>query len=219
MSKVSIVSVEDEVLIRKGVKYILQQEDNFEIVKEFDNGEVFVNYINESKKRPDIVLMDVEMPKINGIEATKQLISSYPDFKTIALSNYNSNVFIKNMLEVGAVSYLPKRVTPKVLFDTINKVVENGFYYDKYIIDFVLDKTKKVKLTIDNDDLTAREKDVLNLICKQKSATEIGEILHVSSRAVDGHRNNLLLKTESKNVFGLVMYAIKNNLFSFAINF
>jgi len=213
MNKVTIVLVEDEFLIREGIKALINLESYFEVIEEFSDGQAFVDFINNSQKLPDIVLMDIKMPNLNGIETTKLLMTQYPELKIIALSNYNSKTFIANMLEVGAVGYLPKSTTPTEIFTTINKVLENGFYYDETIISFVYNNNKVNKSFFDNDYLSSREKEVLTLICKQKSATEIGETLHISPRTVDGHRNNLLLKTESKNVVGLVVFAIKNNLF------
>lgn len=218
MKKVNIVLVEDEALIRKGVKAILEQEDNFEIIKEFADGSDFVKYIEQVNILPDVVLMDIRMPNLNGIETTKQLTSKFPDLKIIALSNYTSEVFIANMLDVGAVCYISKSASPEDMVDNINLVLKNGFYYNQNIMNYVLNKNTKKKSFFDTDYLTDREKDVLKLICQQKSATEIGQILHISSRTVDGHRNKLLLKTESKNVVGLVVFAIQNNLFSLNID-
>lgn len=211
--QIKIVLVDDEALIRKGVKAILEQEDNFEIVEEFENGSVFVDYIETIKELPDIVLMDVKMPSLNGVEATKFLTAQFPDLKIIALSNYNSEVFISNMLEVGAVCYISKSASPDEIVKSINLVYENGFYYNDSIMDYVLDNTPKNKSFFDSTFLTERESEVLQLICKQKSSKEIGEELHISPRTVDGHRNNLLLKTESKNIVGLVIFAIHNSLF------
>jgi DNA-binding NarL/FixJ family response regulator len=212
--KIKIVLVDDEALIRKGVKAILEQEDNFEIVEEFENGSVFVDYIESIKELPDIVLMDVKMPSLNGVEATKNLTARFPDLKIIALSNYNSEVFISNMLEVGAVCYISKSASPDEIVRNINLVYKNGFYYNDSIMDYMIDNTPKNKSFFDSAFLTERESEVLQLICKQKSSTEIGEELFISPRTVDGHRNNLLFKTESKNIVGLVVFAIQNNFFS-----
>jgi DNA-binding NarL/FixJ family response regulator len=212
--KIKIVLVDDEALIRKGVKAILEQEDNFEIVEEFENGSVFVDYIESIKELPDIVLMDVKMPSLNGVEATKNLTARFPYLKIIALSNYNSEVFISNMLEVGAVCYISKSASPDEIVRNINLVYKNGFYYNDSIMDYMIDNTPKNKSFFDSAFLTERESEVLQLICKQKSSTEIGEELFISPRTVDGHRNNLLFKTESKNIVGLVVFAIQNNFFS-----
>ena len=211
--KIKIILVDDEILIRKGVKAILEQEDHFQIIEEFENGQFFVDYIETTNQFPDIVLMDIKMPSLNGIEATKILTSKFPNLKIIALSNYTSNVFIANMIEVGAVGYLSKSASPKEIIETILAVYDNGFFYNTQVMKFVSDSHQNKKSVLDSDFLSDREKEVLTLICLQKSSTEIGQQLHISPRTVDGHRNNLLQKTESKNLVGLVVFAIQNNLF------
>lgn len=213
MNLIDIYIVEDEILIREGIKAILSQEKKYRVVKEFNNGNTFLEYILKAKTLPDIVLMDIRMPVLNGVEATKQVIEQFPDLKIIALSNYVSNIFVTNMLGVGAAGYLPKSVTPDQLFKTLNLVITNGFYYDNDILNLVYKKQKSSTSILFKEQLTPREIEVLKLICSQKSAVEIGELLHISPRTVDGHRNNLLLKTESKNLVGLVVFAMKNNLF------
>lgn len=211
--KIKVVLVDDEALIRKGVKAILEQEENLEIIEEFENGSLFINYIETVNDLPDIVLMDIKMPSLNGVETTKILTEQVPNLKIIALSNYDSEVFISNMLEVGAVCYISKSASPEQIIKNINLVYENGFYYDDSIMEYVINNTSKNKSLFDTTFLTERESEVLQLICKQKSSKEIGEELHISPRTVDGHRNNLLLKTESKSIVGLVVFAIQNSLF------
>lgn len=213
MKKHTIVLVEDEVLIRKGIRTILELEDNFNVIEEFDHPNFFFDYIENQVHLPDIVLMDIKMPEINGVQATKQLIKKYPELKIIALSSFNSEVFVSNMLKAGAVCYIPKSASPELMINNINKVLDNGFYYDESIMNYVAGNITKPKTPFDLDYLTNREKNILKCICEQKSSTEIGEELSISSRTVDGHRNNLLLKTESKNIVGLVVFAVKHNLF------
>jgi DNA-binding NarL/FixJ family response regulator len=212
MKKVNIVLVEDEVLIRQGIKSILEQEDHFNIIEEFGDGNSLVNYIESCDNLPDIVLMDIKMPGLNGVEATKQLCVKFPNLKIIALSSFNSEVFISNMLESGAVCYIPKSASMETMISNINKVIINGFCYDESIMNYVLDHTTKT--VFDLEFLTKREKHVLKGICQQKSAAEIGAELYISPRTVDGHRNNLLLKTGSKNIVGLVVFAVRHNLFN-----
>ena len=121
------------------------------------------------------------------------------------------------MVDVGAVSYLVKNTTPQELFATINEVAEKGFYYSDYVLNIIqkdIVSNKKTKCSFDSNFITSRELEVLQLICKQKSTVEIGEKLFISPRTVEGHRNNLLLKTESKNIAGLVVFAIQNELVS-----
>jgi len=119
------------------------------------------------------------------------------------------------MIDVGAVSYLIKNATPQDLLTTINEVALKGFYYTDYMMEIIKGEVlsnKKVKSSFDSESLTKREIEVLKLICFQKSTTEIAEQLFISPRTVEGHRNNLLLKTESRNIAGLVVYAVQNDI-------
>ena len=139
----------------------------------------------------------------------------FPKIKIIALTSYNSKSFVANMISVGAVSYLVKNATPQELLRTINEVAAKGFYYDEFVMKNIQDNTcvsKNIKSHLDNNFLTSRELEILKLICEQKNTVEIAEKLFISPRTVEGHRNNLLLKTESKNIAGLVVYAIQNEI-------
>lgn len=216
MDTIKIVLVDDEILFRKGIYFLLQREDNIEIIHESSDGEELLQFLNSSSEIPDIILMDLKMPLLNGVEATKIIRNDFPDIKIIALTSYNTDSFIANMINVGASSYLVKNATPSEMILTINEVAKNGFYYNDLIIKIINSGTSssnlKLKSQFDNDYISTREKEVLNLICQQKSTNEIAEILYISPRTVEGHRNSLLLKTESKNIAGLVVYAFQNKL-------
>ncbi|MBC7557213.1 MAG: response regulator transcription factor, partial [Chryseobacterium sp.] len=183
---------------------------------EASNGNELISFLQSNKNNhPDIIIMDLKMPGINGVEATKIIHTEFPELKIIALTNYNSKSFVANMIDVGAVSYLVKNATPQELLKTINEVSEKGFYYTDYIIKIIqadVLNSKKTKSTLDTTFLTAREIEVLKLICSQKSTVEIADVLFISPRTVEGHRNNLLLKTESRNIAGLVVYAVQNKI-------
>ncbi|MBN9286041.1 MULTISPECIES: response regulator transcription factor [Flavobacterium] len=216
---IKIVLADDEALFRKGVAFILQRERNFEILFEASNGSELIDYLDENKGNlPDVILMDLKMPLISGVEATKIIHKVFPDIKIIALTSYNTKPFIANMIQVGASSYLVKNATPKEMLFTINEVISKGFYYNDFVMQVVnesmIESQKKAKSNFDDDYLTNREKEVLQLICGQLSTNEIAEKLFISPRTVEGHRNNLLLKTDSKNVAGLVVYAIQNRIIS-----
>ena len=213
--KIKIILVDDEVLFRKGISFLLTREDNMEVLFEASNGVELMDFLKGDNPQPDIIIMDLKMPELNGIEATKIIHKDFPDIKIIALTSYDSNSFIANMIDVGAVSYLVKNTTPQELFATINEVATKGFYYSDYVMNIIqnnIDTNKKSKCSFDTNFITSRELEVLELICKQKSTIEIGEKLFISPRTVEGHRNNLLLKTESKNIAGLVVYAIQYGL-------
>ena len=217
---IKIILVDDEVLFRKGISFLLSKEANIEVIFEASDGMELIEFLKGDNPKPDIVIMDLKMPLLNGIEATKIIRKDFSDIKIIALTSYDSKSFIANMIDVGAVSYLVKNSTPQELFATINEVAKKGFYYSEYVMGIIqndLISNKKTKCNLDSCFMTSRELEVLQLICKQKSSTEIGEKLFISPRTVEGHRNNLLLKTESKNIAGLVVYAIQNAIVSLDI--
>lgn len=211
--------MDDEILFRKGISFLLSREKNIDIIFEAADGEELIDFLqNNLKKHPDIIIMDLKMPGINGVEATKIIHAEFPKLKIIALTSYNSKSFIANMIDVGAVSYLIKNTTPLELITTINEVALKGFYYTDDVMKIIQDDVltaKKTKSIFDNNFLTTREMDVLKLICSQKSTIEIAEDLFISPRTVEGHRNNLLLKTESRNIAGLVVYAVQNEIMVF----
>lgn len=216
MRKIKILLADDEVLFRKGIAFLLEHEENFEIVFEASNGNEVIDYLKVSQDYPDIILMDLKMPDLNGVEATKIISKEFPFVKIIALTSYNTKSFIANMIEVGACSYLVKNASPLEMITTINEVSDKGFYYDQNVLNVINEDITKSKIItksiLDNDYITPREKEVLECICKQMNAAEISEKLFISPRTVDGHRNSLLLKTESKNVAGLVVFALQNKI-------
>lgn len=216
MSKtIKIILVDDEILFRKGISFLLEKEKNIKVVFEASDGSELISFLKESSIHPDIIIMDLKMPILNGVEATKLIRNEFPKIKIIALTSYNSKSFVANMISVGAVSYLVKNATPQELLLTINEVAAKGFYYDEFVMKNIQDNTcvsKNIKSHLDNNFLTSRELEILKLICEQKNTVEIAEKLFISPRTVEGHRNNLLLKTESKNIAGLVVYAIQNEI-------
>ena len=156
------------------------------------------------------------MPNLNGVETTKILHTEFPGLKIIALTSYNTPSFISNMIQVGAVSYIVKNASPEEVVLTINEVSNKGFYYNeevmKVIYKDIISGKQALKSDLDSMQLTSREIEILKLICKQYNAVEIAETLSISPRTAEGHRNNLLLKTQTKNIAGLVVYAIQNNI-------
>ncbi|MFH6999317.1 response regulator [Flavobacterium sp. FlaQc-57] len=212
---IKIALVDDEVLFRKGISFLLQREDNIDIVFEASNGEELLSYLNDNEIKPDIIVMDLKMPILNGVEATKIIRKSFPEIKIIALTSYDTKSFVANMIQVGAVGYLIKNTTPKDLIYTINEVARKGFHYNENVLRTIKEtivSTKNSKGNLETGFLSPREIEILQLICQQKTTSEIAEHLYLSPRTVEGHRNNLLLKTESRNIAGLVVYAIQNEI-------
>ena len=219
MSKINIVLADDELLFLQGLKAILGSQDHINILFDAENGDDLIEQLRKTTVLPEIVITDLKMPGMNGVEATKLIRKEFPDIKVIALTSYFSKPFILNMISIGAVAYLAKNSTPALMIKTIEEVSNKGFYYDDQVMAYVHESIsnpsdKNIKSSFDKNYFTKREIEVLELICKQMTTNDIGEKLFISPRTVEGHRNNLLLKTESKNVAGLVIYALKNKLVS-----
>jgi DNA-binding NarL/FixJ family response regulator len=214
-NSIKIILVDDEVLFRKGISFLLEREKNIDVIFEASNGNELISFLKENGNHPYIIMMDLKMPLLNGVEATKIIRKDFSKVKIIALTSYDSKSFVANMIDVGVVSYLIKNATPQELLTTINEVATKGFYYNDYVMQVIHENamlTKKAKSRFDSNFLTNRELEVLQHICNQKNTVEIGELLFISPRTVEGHRNNLLLKTECKNSAGLVVYAIQNKI-------
>lgn len=217
--KIRIVLADDELLFRQGLKAILESNENIEVLFDAENGEHLMQLLRTTGTLPEIVVTDLKMPELNGVEVTKLIRKEFPDIKVIALTSYFSKPFILNMISIGAVAYLAKNSSPALMVKTIQEVAGKGFYYDEEVMQYIHESIvnpadKKVKSNFDTSYFTKREIEILELICQQLTTNDIAEKLFISPRTVEGHRNNLLLKTESKNVAGLVIYALKNKLVS-----
>ncbi|OUR98288.1 DNA-binding response regulator [Flavobacteriales bacterium 33_180_T64] len=216
-TKITLAIADDELLFRQGLISILSKEKHLDILFDAQDGNDMMSQLRAAKQLPELVITDLKMPGLNGVETTKLIRKEFPDIKIIALTSYFSKPFIINMISIGAVAYLAKNSTPKLMLTTIREVAEKGFYYDEQVMKFIHEgllnsNEQNKKSNFDTTYFTKREKEVLKLICEQFTTNEIAEKLFISPRTVDGHRNNLLLKTESKNLAGLVVYAIQNKL-------
>lgn len=221
---IKIAIADDEVLFRQGISFILNKEVNFDIVLQAEDGADLLSQLQNCDVLPDIILMDLKMPNLNGVEATKVIKKEYPSIKIIAITSYYSKPFISNMIATGAVAYLAKNTPPKEVITTVNAVADKGFYYNDNVMQVIQENmlnpdAKVTRSYFDLDYLTKRETEVLKLICAQKTTNEIAEELFISPRTVEGHRNNLLLKTESKNVAGLVVFAVKHKIVELEASF
>ncbi|OIQ30013.1 MAG: DNA-binding response regulator [Bacteroidetes bacterium MedPE-SWsnd-G2] len=217
--KIRIALADDELLFRQGLISLLKRDDDLEIVFDAENGQDLIDKLRTTQDPPEIIITDLKMPELNGVEATKIIRKEFPNTKIIALTSYFSKPFIVNMISIGAVAYLAKNSTPSLMITTIKEVYKKGFFYDAQVLKFIHEgllnpEDKNKKSSFDDSYFTKREKEVLGLICKQFTTNEIADKLFISPRTVEGHRNNLLAKTDSKNVAGLVIYALQHKLVS-----
>ena len=211
MEKLSIHLVDDHSLFREGLKFLLSNSDFISEIEESENGKIFLEKLDS--KIPDVVLMDIEMPEIDGITASKIALEKYPNLKIIALSTYAEEEYYSKMIDVGVRGFLLKNSQFEDVQKAILDVSEGNNFFSQEILDRIIANMYKKKTEKPILDLTEREIEVLYNICKGLSNQEIADLLFISKRTVDKHRENLLLKTEAKNTAGLVVYAIKNGIF------
>jgi DNA-binding NarL/FixJ family response regulator len=218
MNKIKIVLVEDQRLFRDGMLSLLKDVEDFEMMGVMENGKIFLDKLATYPVKPDIVLLDLNMPEMNGVEVSKVLQRKYPDIKVIILTVYDQERFINKMVEAGASSYLVKNCDLEEVIHSIRTVYKSDFYFNDNVIKAMRNASKsKGNITQNNGnvqiELTDREKLILQLICKELTNSEIAEKLQLSTRTVDGHRNNILAKTGCRNTAGLVLYAVNNGIF------
>lgn len=208
---VEIIIVDDHEIFRNGLKMVLGKLKYCNVIAEASNGLIFLDLLK--KHNPSIVLMDIEMPVMNGIEATVKALEIRPELKIIALTMFNEDEYIQSMIDAGVKGFLIKNINKETLDKAILTVFNGGNYYSEELFDFFTkqisreDKTVKSKLK-----LTRREKEILQLVCEGLSNKEIADILFVSERTIVGHKTNLLAKTGCKNVLSLMSFAIKNKM-------
>jgi DNA-binding NarL/FixJ family response regulator len=216
MDAIKVFLVDDHKLIRDGIKAHFEDDDRFEIVGEASNGQSALELLKDTEA--DIVLMDINMDVMDGIECTAKINELYPDIKILALTMLDENQHIKEMLKAGAVGYLLKNANEQEIKQGIISVSEGQPFYSPKVLNTVMSSltstiSKKKKSRFEPSiPLTEREKEVLVLIIKEFSNQEIADNLYISKRTVDAHKRNLLEKTGAKNVAGLVIFALNNGI-------
>lgn len=205
-----IFLVDDHTLFREGLSFLLTNSDAQFEVFEASNGADFLTRVIEVE--PDIVLMDIEMPLMNGVETTRELFKIAPESKVIALSMHSNENYYSEMIDAGAKGFLLKNSKFESVYRAINEVCAGRNYFSSEILEAIIRKINH-KRSYKNSELTEREIEILYNICKGFSNNEIADLLFISKRTVDKHRENILLKTQSKNTAGLVVYAIKHGIF------
>jgi len=211
----TLAIIDDEALFRKGMALLTQQFEGIHLKWEGNSGQELMDHLSLRDASPDIVLMDIKTQTWDGVEIARLLIQKYPAIRLIILSSYFSKGFVIHLLELGAAAYLPKNSMPAEVEATIHAVAEKGFYYSEAVMEIVHENLKnKQQHALPNIGLkvSAREKDVLQLICEQYTNPEIADKLHISIRTVEWHRKNLLKKLKCRNIAGLVAFAIQQEM-------
>jgi len=210
MEKTRIVIADDHQLFRNGLKILLAAFPEFEVVGEASNGEEFLSFIKNTAA--DVVLMDINMPEMDGIEATKRAMRLYNNMNIIALSMYGEEEYYNKMIDAGAKGFLLKNSDIAEVKEAILTVKKGGSYFSQELLRCVSHKIKSHEHENRQVILSRREKEILLKICEGHSNQEIAQSLFISKRTVDKHRANLLGKTNSKNTASLILFTIKNKL-------
>ena len=219
MSEINISLADDQQLFRSGLAALIKSVPGFILLNEAENGKVFIEQLQKAAQLPHIALIDMHMPEMNGVELNEILQQQYPSIKVLVLSVYDQERFIAKMIEAGACGYLSKNCEIEELIAAVTTTHKNGFYFNQSTLQAMRKASQYKSSDLKNIsnisiELTLREKEILFLLCKEFTTAEIGEQLFISPRTVEGHRNNLLIKTGCRNAAGLVIFAIKHGLFN-----
>lgn len=211
--EITLAVVDDHQLFRKGIALLLQHYKELKVVIEAENG---IDLIKKMEKIvPDVILMDLKMPLMGGAEATEIIKAKYPEIKIIALTMYNDESVIVQLIEKGINGFLLKEEEIEILVSAVHSVMETGIYFNDTISRAILEgliKDNKIHPKFKKTLLSEKEIEIISLICGQFTNKEIAGFLNMSPRTIDGMRERILTKTGARNTAGIVLYAIKNNL-------
>lgn len=213
MDKINIVIADDHKLFRKGIVALLSDFNFLNEINEAANGSELLDLLSKLELLPDVVLLDLRMPVMDGVEAHQHIRKLYPDLKVIILTMEDDEQYILHLISEGVNGYLLKNADPEEMEMAILKVVKNGYYFsDDISVMLIKNLKKKEKAEVSfNPDFTEREIQALELICKEYSNAEIAEAMKISIRTAEGYKLKLLEKSGAKNIAGLVILSLKYN--------
>ena len=211
--KINIIITDDHKLFRKGIIALLEDFDFVGEINEASNGVELLDLLAGMKTLPDVILLDLRMPVMDGVEAQQKMRLLYPDIKVIILTMEDDEQYILHLISEGVNGYLLKNADPDEMELALQKVFENGFYFSDDISSMVMKNLKKKEKaeTVFNPDFNERDLEVLKLICKEYTNAEIAKAFSVSIRTAEGYRQKLVDKSGAKNIAGLVVLALKYN--------
>ncbi len=212
MTKKKIVIVDDHLLVAKAITSLINQMERYEVVHEAENGQAFVDWMSKRKILPDLVLLDINMPKMNGYETAAWLKTNHPGILSIALTMFNDEPSIISMIKAGVSGYLLKDVHPVELEKALDFVTDKGFYYSEWVANRLIRTITDENPAQLNTKLTEKERRFMGLVCTEMTYKEIAHEMGLSTRTVEGYRDQLFVKLNVKSRVGLVLYAIKTQL-------
>jgi DNA-binding NarL/FixJ family response regulator len=200
-------------MFREGLKFALSQMDGIEVIGEASDGKQFLEVLE--LKKPDVVLMDISMPRMDGVEATESALRIDPAIKIITLSMFSDADYYQKMVAVGTKGFLVKETGIEELKNAIQIVYDGGTYFSQQLLQNIISNISNPVVRSSRSkvvDLTRREEEVLELICKGYSNKEVADALFISQKTVEGHKSNLMEKTNTKSAINLMLFAIKHQL-------
>lgn len=214
---INIAVVDDQNLFRQSLAILINSVDDFKLATDCAGGQEFIDSLQNNDLIVDVAIIDLDMPGINGIELNKYLRANYPAIKVVILTGHANEMLITQMINNGAASYLMKNCDKDELITTIEAVVKNGFYFNNEVKKALKNSTNQRNIltkSISNlpVKITRRERQVLELICKDRNNNEIADTLYLSVRTIEGHRTSLINKIGCHTTAGLVLFAIKYHL-------
>lgn len=219
MSKWTIYIADDQTLFRKGMARLVKSFNFTSEIKEAANGKEMLALVADNK--PDAILMDLDMPVMDGIEATEKILNKYPDVKVIILTSHSEHQHVLYLMEVGAHAFLLKNADPDEVKEAIESVITRDFYQNQLVVEAMRKgvvehrKQKMARPLFDNQiSLTDREKEILTLICRELTMKEISDKLALSEKTIHNHRARIMEKVGAKNTVGMVKYAYETGLIS-----
>lgn len=214
MSNIRVLLVEDHTILRKGLCSLLENEYGIEVIGEAENGREAIE--KAENLLPDVVVLDISLPLLNGLEVTRQLKKRFPEIKILILTMHTSDEFVFEILNAGAKGYVIKKAAPNELVSAIHAVYLGQSFFSPEISKMMLDRmVEKGQLTDEsdvNEILTEREREILQLVAEGHSSRTIAEMLFVSLKTVENHRANIMKKLDIENLAGLIKYAISKGI-------
>lgn len=209
-NKVNILVVDDHQLVIDGLKSMLSSQKYFHIADEALNGQQAIDLIAANPNKYQIVITDITMPLMSGIELCRLIKDQYNHIKVLIISMHNSISIVKDALTAEADGYMLKNTGQEEFVNGIERILGDGTYFSQDILPIILNQINKEKLFVNKNPLSHREKEVLELIVQEFTSKEIAEKLHISKQTVDTHRINIMQKTDCKTLVGLIKYAIQS---------
>ncbi len=208
---IKVAIADDHVLFRTGVKTALSMKKDIRMIAEADNGMQLLNLLKHMQ--PDVILLDIQMPIMDGINTLPEIKKLYPDVKVIMLTMHNDHSMISKLMELGANAYLTKNSDSEVIYEAVKTVHQQEYFFNqltnKALIDGLRLKRQAEAATPSDAKLTDKEVTILKMMCEEKSTKEIADLVDLSPRTVEAIRDKLKTKTGAKSMAGLVMYAVK----------